>query len=240
MKKVLSIASLPLASNVCNQQLREVFKTNVFSLAHVIMALKAESLLHKHYRTTELYFIISGQGVLTHGTTETRVSAGACIEIPPTVEHKLKNTGEGELVHFVVALPPFRPEDVEIIKYSREIMRFGSFVLPETFVGLDGGRVYEFPKISWQHLGMSLAYGYLEPKQRARSHFHKETKEWYFIVEGMGRVFLDDEVYEIQAGELITVPAGVKHSLQNTTSVPLRVLCICEPHFSEDDFYFAD
>ncbi len=240
MKPIISIKKSPLVSNVCNQQLRELYKTDTWSLAHVEMAPKSQSLLHRHHKMTEIYFVLSEtRGELSLSSRTHEVNQGSCILIPPPGLHKLYNANYTEtLSHLVFALPPFDPNDVEVFTqdtYRGDILPFS---LPETFVGLDGGKVYEFNSMDWKKLGISMAFGYLDEEQKAKPHYHKKTKEWYYIVDGYGKIHLNNTEYFIETGDLISVDIGVVHALHNLlSSKKLKVLAICEPAFDENDFF---
>ena len=64
---VRRVADLPLAFNVCNQTLKEVWQCAGFSLAHVTMESGAVSLRHEHATFSEIYYITGGEGVLYAG-----------------------------------------------------------------------------------------------------------------------------------------------------------------------------
>ena len=112
------VADLPVAVNICQQELREVWQDTrgLASLAHVIMEVGAESLLHQHHTMAELYYILKGLCVLTVGESEHQVGEGMAMDIPPLTPHKLKNIGEVPLEHLVIATPQFDPNDVEVLK----------------------------------------------------------------------------------------------------------------------------
>ena len=112
----ISIHKLPLVPNICRQLLREVWKSKNASIAHVSMRLGNVSLLHKHKNFTELYYILSGKGIMTLGDNSFKVQADDLVVIPPHKPHKLKNDGKTNLIHLVIASPPFNPKDVILIK----------------------------------------------------------------------------------------------------------------------------
>ena len=109
--EVKKLAEVP---NICNQILREVWKSKHVSIAHVEMAPGNTSLLHKHNSFVELYYILSGEGILYVGNKEYTVGSDTLVEIKPGVSHKLKNTGKSTLSHLVISNPPFNPDDVEV------------------------------------------------------------------------------------------------------------------------------
>lgn len=114
----IDITQLPVATNVCQQELREVWKAKgeVASMAHVIMEPGAVSLLHEHHKMTEVYVISEGEGILTVGEEQYLVRADMVMEIPVNTPHKLENTGSMPLRHLVIAIPAFDPEDVFVLE----------------------------------------------------------------------------------------------------------------------------
>lgn len=113
--KVIKVQDLPEAANICQQMLKEVWKSKDVSVAYVEMQGGSVSLLHKHANFTELYYILSGRGKIFIDGEEFEVDANMLIEIAPGVSHKLKNTGVLVLKHLVVSTPAFNPDDVEVL-----------------------------------------------------------------------------------------------------------------------------
>ena len=61
--------------------------------------------------------------------------------------------------------------------------------------------------------------------QAAKLHYHKKTDEFYYIIDGAGKMILDDEEIELHQGLVVYVPRGVKHKAVGN----LTVLTICIP-----------
>ena len=59
----------------------------------------------------------------------------------------------------------------------------------------------------------------------AKLHYHERTDEIYYIIEGEGRMRLDDEEIELHSGITVYVPRGVKHKAWGR----LKVLVVCIP-----------
>lgn len=59
----------------------------------------------------------------------------------------------------------------------------------------------------------------------AKLHFHERTDEIYYIIDGRGRMRLDDEEIEVRMGQVVYVPRGVKHKAWGQ----LKVLVVCIP-----------
>ena len=59
----------------------------------------------------------------------------------------------------------------------------------------------------------------------AKLHYHERTDELYYIIDGSGRMRLDDEEIELRSGVVVYVPRGVKHKAWGQ----LKVLVVCMP-----------
>src|SRR5215468_6877766 len=59
----------------------------------------------------------------------------------------------------------------------------------------------------------------------AKLHYHERTDEIYYVIDGSGRMVLDDAEIELSKGVTIYVPRGVKHRAWGK----LEVLVICMP-----------
>jgi mannose-6-phosphate isomerase-like protein (cupin superfamily) len=59
----------------------------------------------------------------------------------------------------------------------------------------------------------------------AKLHYHAQTDEVYYIVQGTGSMVLDGEEIELHPGVVVYVPRGVKHKAIGQ----LTVLLVCIP-----------
>jgi mannose-6-phosphate isomerase-like protein (cupin superfamily) len=60
-------------------------------------------------------------------------------------------------------------------------------------------------------------------------HWHKETDEAFFVLEGTIRFEVDGENVDLQAGGYARVPPGVVHRFSNPTDKPSRFLGVAIP-----------
>jgi mannose-6-phosphate isomerase-like protein (cupin superfamily) len=60
-------------------------------------------------------------------------------------------------------------------------------------------------------------------------HWHKETDEAFFVLEGTIRFEVDGESVDAQAGGYARVPPGVVHRFSNPTDAPARFLGLIVP-----------
>ena len=42
-------------------------------------------------------------------------------------------------------------------------------------------------------------------------HYHKLSTEFYYVLEGRGKLHLDDEIVELEPHTLVMIPPGVRH-----------------------------
>jgi mannose-6-phosphate isomerase-like protein (cupin superfamily) len=59
----------------------------------------------------------------------------------------------------------------------------------------------------------------------AKLHYHQNTDEIYYVIDGVGRMQLDDTEIELHKDVTVYVPRGVKHRAWGN----LKVLVICIP-----------
>src|SRR5438105_6227123 len=59
----------------------------------------------------------------------------------------------------------------------------------------------------------------------AKLHYHQRTDEIYYVLDGQGRMRLDDQEFELHKDIVVYVPRGVKHKAWGN----LTVLVVCIP-----------
>jgi mannose-6-phosphate isomerase-like protein (cupin superfamily) len=101
------------------------------------------------------------------------------------------------------------------------------------FTTADGSTIREL----WHTEAQSLAEASLARGQATERHYHRASEEIYFVLEGRGRMELDGDERDVDAGDAVLIPPGAWHRIQATQ--PLRFLCCCAPAYSHDDTFFA-
>lgn len=81
----------------------------------------------------------------------------------------------------------------------------------------------------------SLAEARIAPRQTTEEHYHIRTEEIYYILRGKGRMWLENDSREIQAGDGIAIPPGQRHKIENSGQEPLVLLCCCAPAYTDED-----
>jgi mannose-6-phosphate isomerase-like protein (cupin superfamily) len=85
-----------------------------YSLAHAVVEPGRRTLPHR-LAATEVYYILSGSGIM-HVDGETReVRSGQAVYIPPGAVQLIENTGSVILSFLCVVDPAWRPEDEEVL-----------------------------------------------------------------------------------------------------------------------------
>ena len=103
----------------------------------------------------------------------------------------------------------------------------------EPFTTKDGSTIREL-----HHTGaQSLAEARLEPGRATERHYHAQTEEIYFLLEGTGEMELDGERRRVEPGDAVLIPPGTWHQI--TAVDALRFLCCCVPPYAHEDTFFA-
>lgn len=84
----------------------------------------------------------------------------------------------------------------------------------------------------------SLAEASLPEGCATDRHYHKESEELYFILEGEGTMEIDGENRQVGPGDGILIPPGAWHQI--TAVNTLRFLCCCAPPYAHEDTFFEE
>ena len=104
------------------------------------------------------------------------------------------------------------------------------------YVTKDGSEIRELMHpVRHGNRAQSLAEATVAPGMKTAVHQHTATEEIYHITHGRGRMTLGGETFDVMTGDTVCIPPGAAHCLENTGSVPLRILCACSPAYSHDD-----
>lgn len=86
----------------------------------------------------------------------------------------------------------------------------------------------------------SLAEARLAPGGTTTPHYHVQTEEIYYILDGNGAMQIDGQYRDVTAGDAIAIPPGSRHQLTNTGDATLRFLCCCAPPYEHEDTVLLD
>jgi mannose-6-phosphate isomerase-like protein (cupin superfamily) len=86
----------------------------------------------------------------------------------------------------------------------------------------------EFRRVIYTAKHCQLVLMALKPKEEIGAEVHK-LDQFFRVEEGAGEAVLDGVRTEIRAGFAVVVPAGTKHNIINTGSVPMKLYTLYSP-----------
>ncbi len=67
-------------------------------------------------------------------------------------------------------------------------------------------------------------------------HHHTDADNVYIVKRGEGKLVVEGEAHTIREDDVVYIPAGMKHSLQNTSDAPFEIFEIYAPAGELFDF----
>lgn len=86
-----------------------------YSLAHAIVKPGLRSYPHK-LKTSEVYYILQGEGLMHIDDESKKVYPGHTIYIPPNAKQSITNIGNADLIFLAIVDPAWREEDEIVLK----------------------------------------------------------------------------------------------------------------------------
>lgn len=83
-------------------------------------------------------------------------------------------------------------------------------------------------------LRYSLAHAVVKSGDTSQSHRLKNS-EVYYILEGKGKMFIDEESQEVSPGQVIYIPPMAKQYIKNIGTNDLKFLAIVDPAWKVED-----
>ena len=80
----------------------------------------------------------------------------------------------------------------------------------------------------------SLAHAVVKPGIKTKPHSLK-TSEVYYILEGQGRMHVNEATAEVGPGTVIDIPPEALQWIENTGKTDLGFLCIVDPAWCSED-----
>jgi mannose-6-phosphate isomerase-like protein (cupin superfamily) len=115
-------------------------------------------------------------------------------------------------------------------------MHVSSLAALEPFITKDGSEIRELVGPAWTPAEkQSLAEATIRPGGATIEHYHRDTEELYYVVEGTGRLRVGDAERDVAVGDCAVIPPGERHTIVNTGGGPLRILCCCAPAYTHED-----
>ena len=84
----------------------------------------------------------------------------------------------------------------------------------------------------------SLAEATIPRHGATERHYHGESEELYYVLEGSGKMEVDGERRHLGPGDAVLIPPGAWHQIHAIGDSQLRFLCCCAPPYREADTFF--
>lgn len=104
------------------------------------------------------------------------------------------------------------------------------------FVGRDKTEIRQYfqPDNTNCQIRFSLAHFTLGPSQRSAKHKIRSS-EVYFILEGRGKIKINDELIEVESGDAVHIPPHSIQFIKNIGNSDLKFICIVDPAWRQED-----
>jgi mannose-6-phosphate isomerase-like protein (cupin superfamily) len=118
-------------------------------------------------------------------------------------------------------------------------MEIRSYAEAQPFTTADGSTIRELLGLPTAPVrNQSLAEATVAAGAATERHYHRESEELYYVLEGSGELELDSERAAVGPGDAILIPPGAWHRIV-ASDRPLRFLCCCAPPYRHEDTYFS-
>ena len=106
----------------------------------------------------------------------------------------------------------------------------------DSFSGNEGSEIKPifYPDNTLNGIRYSLAHSIISPGKSSKPHKMKSA-EVYFILEGNGIIHVGEESQKIEKNQSIYISPSSNQCLENTGQSNLKVLCIVDPAWKQDD-----
>ncbi|MGJ0480344.1 cupin domain-containing protein [Pantoea agglomerans] len=76
---------------------------------------------------------------------------------------------------------------------------------------------------------MLVIHEKMPPGTFEKRHFHSVSRQFFFVLNGILSMELDDEIHNIKALQGLEIPPGSKHQAKNDTGYPVEFIVISHP-----------
>lgn len=106
----------------------------------------------------------------------------------------------------------------------------------ESIEGNEGTKIKQYfhPHNTLSGINYSLAHFTLEPGKKSKLH-KLSSSEIYYILEGEGKLTVDEESHILQKDDSAYVSPNAKQFIENSGNEILKFLCIVEPAWKASD-----
>ena len=106
----------------------------------------------------------------------------------------------------------------------------------ESFITKDNSEIREL--LAYRNSSIknqSLAEARVPAGCSTLEHYHIKAEEIYFILEGKGKMKIENEFCDVVSGDAIAILPGKHHKIWNVGENVLKILCCCAPPYEHND-----
>ena len=85
---------------------------------------------------------------------------------------------------------------------------------------------------------LSIAKITIPSRTSVEKHYHLQSEEVYQIIDGEGTMLLDQATRKVGPGEVVPIPQGTWHSIDNQSDQDLFMIVTCSPPWTPEDQVF--
>jgi mannose-6-phosphate isomerase-like protein (cupin superfamily) len=104
------------------------------------------------------------------------------------------------------------------------------------FIALDGSTIREIVHPNnTPFVNQSLAEARIKTGNATSNHIHRLSEEIYYILSGKGRMHLSKNEFIVRENDVIVIPCGIEHHIENIGDIELVFLCCSTPPYTNED-----
>lgn len=203
---------------------------------------KGSSPIHYHLKAEEYQFILEGSGKLVIGNQTRTVTKGDFAKIPRGTTHQTINEDPlNPLKLFCCLTPAWTAEDTIVSDNNPSIFQDKNEIYmrkKENCLEIDTGAgefIYELLGIeNGSSKNLSIAIVEIMKGCSSEAHIHPDSEEYYFIIEGEGKLVIDGQIRDLKRNDLAKIPKGKVHQIFNNSLTTLKFLCMCDPAWTPE------
>ena len=87
---------------------------------------------------------------------------------------------------------------------------------------------------------VSVHLNVLRPNTNGPYHYHQTAEDMYIVLEGTGRIRVEDEEFVVGPEQIMFIPPGLRHSVSNPGPGILKLIEIYSPPAHPHDSHLVD
>jgi mannose-6-phosphate isomerase-like protein (cupin superfamily) len=87
----------------------------------------------------------------------------------------------------------------------------------------------DFRRVLYTGHHLQLVLMTLQPGEEIGAEVHEDRDQFFRFEVGSGQVDIDNNIYDVEDGSGVIVPAGARHNVRNTGDAPLKLYTLYGP-----------